>query len=277
MRKDTEFRRVSGENKEEMARLLIRAKGSSRTMKQFAIECGVHPSTFSRILNKSNKGASTDKMVRVIAEHAEPESGVTLDALMAAHGMVRVLEPGTDASVLGPQMAESFKEAILYQLGCSGDLLEYYDEKVFKIATTFQYCADFVLRSKSVGGINNLWAFDLIITQSPVFTAAGKDTDRSTRIFSRRILETIGRILPLFYNDSAGSESIDKFSFVVVDKRAYDYLTSEFVNYIVPFNMSFIFYNSRKEIIEQEFVLRNPTGKSPVSIINEAGETNGSV
>ena len=54
-----EYTRVKPVDKERMSKYLEAAKGPGRTMKQFAEECGVNPSTFSRIVNKKLGGAST--------------------------------------------------------------------------------------------------------------------------------------------------------------------------------------------------------------------------
>lgn len=71
---------------DKFADLVVKAKGTQRTMQQFAAEIGTTPSTLSRIINKKNTGASAESLLRAIAEHADPESGVTLDMLMAANG-----------------------------------------------------------------------------------------------------------------------------------------------------------------------------------------------
>lgn len=71
---------------DKFADLVIKAKGNHRTMQQFAAEIGTTPSTLSRIINKKNTGASAESLLRAIAEHADPESEVTLDMLMAVNG-----------------------------------------------------------------------------------------------------------------------------------------------------------------------------------------------
>jgi len=79
--------KVSAPDQDKLAELTLAAIGA-RTKQQFAMLCGVQPSTISRLINKSNKGASTEELIQAIAKNAAPESGVTLDALMKANGMV---------------------------------------------------------------------------------------------------------------------------------------------------------------------------------------------
>ena len=66
-----EYTRVKPVDKERMSKYLEAAKGPGRTMKQFAEECGVNPSTFSRIVNKKLGGASTETVIRSIFEHSK--------------------------------------------------------------------------------------------------------------------------------------------------------------------------------------------------------------
>ena len=67
--------------------MLLLAKGD-RTMQEFARDCGANPSTFTRIMQKANKGASSPELLEAIAENAAAESGVTLNALAEANGYV---------------------------------------------------------------------------------------------------------------------------------------------------------------------------------------------
>ena len=81
--------KVSAPDQDKLAELTLAAIGA-RTKQQFAMLCGVQPSTISRLINKSNKGASTEELILAIAKNAAPGSGVTLEALMEANGMAPV-------------------------------------------------------------------------------------------------------------------------------------------------------------------------------------------
>ena len=76
-----------GFDKEEFARLVMEAKGSNRTMQQFANDIGVQPSTLSRIVNMKNESPSAMKVIRSIAEYADKDSDVTLEKLIACNGL----------------------------------------------------------------------------------------------------------------------------------------------------------------------------------------------
>lgn len=250
MGQNIKYIRVSEPDKDELARLLTKAKGDKRTMGQFAQECGASPSTFSRIVNKEIRKTSSDELIKAIAEHADPDSKVTLDALMAAHGMARMVDESTVVKISPSDLEKKFNDAILYQLGEEGSLISYSFDKKLKIGTTFSYQPDLLVRSKSVDAGGSLWAFELV----PLPAYDSRELFHSTRGYAKHILDTVGRILPLFYNKNR--ETLGKFSFVIIDKKVFDYLVSEFAEYYVPFNMSFILFDCGKERIEQEIILK---------------------
>jgi len=86
--------RVREPNKEKLAELVLRAKGENRSISAFARECEVSTSTLSRLINMETSKANSDDLILAIAEKANPESGVTLEALLDAHGLERYLIPG---------------------------------------------------------------------------------------------------------------------------------------------------------------------------------------
>lgn len=258
MEKKNGYIRISDPNKEELARLLKKAKGDGRSMRQFASECGVNQSTFSRIVNKRFTGASSDKLIVAIAEHADPESGVTLDALMAAHGKAKIVDNTTVSRLSAMEIEKRFNYAIIHELKKAGDLPEWVNNMKFSVGTTLRYVPDIIVRSKLIEGSSDLWAFELFVQQQTIFK---KENDSSTtRDCGLRILDKMGRILPMFYRDKESAGQIGKFSFVITDKEIFNYIKAEFANYYVPFNTSFILFDIDRDVIEQEFVLKKPGG-----------------
>ena len=71
---------------DELSSLVIKAKGS-RSMRKFAEDMDVNVSSVSRIIHGKVSEIS-DPLLAKIALHADPNSGVTLDQLMAAQGVV---------------------------------------------------------------------------------------------------------------------------------------------------------------------------------------------
>ena len=86
---------------EVLSQLVLSAKGK-RSMNDFANECGVNTSTISRIINMKNTTACSDEVLVAISKAADPNSGVTLEKLLAANGMVKLVPAGTEEAVVSP-------------------------------------------------------------------------------------------------------------------------------------------------------------------------------
>ena len=86
--------RVREPNKEKLAELVLKAKGEDRSISAFARDCGVSTSTLSRLINMETSKANSDDLIATIAENAAPDSGVTIDELLDAHGLARYILPG---------------------------------------------------------------------------------------------------------------------------------------------------------------------------------------
>ena len=86
MEKLSEYVRTRDPDRDKLSELVVKAKGPKRSMRKFAEEIGVNPSTLSRLVNQKTAGAVTDKLIAEIATHADPESGVTFEELIDAGG-----------------------------------------------------------------------------------------------------------------------------------------------------------------------------------------------
>lgn len=77
---------TNGYDKKLMSTLLAAAKGPKRTGAKFCEESGISTPTFSRHLNMRNVRPCTKEFLRKVADHADPDSGVTFEKLLAANG-----------------------------------------------------------------------------------------------------------------------------------------------------------------------------------------------
>ena len=85
-------------DKQKLAELVIKAKGSDRTMAQFAADTGISPPTLSRIVNgKINNPLSLDLLDKIYT-HRCAEADFSFTMLQIANGMVasQVMERGKD-------------------------------------------------------------------------------------------------------------------------------------------------------------------------------------
>ena len=69
-----------------LSNLLLAAKGPHRTGVEFCQECNISTPTFSRYVNGHNKRPCPVEMLKKVAAHAEPNSNVTYERLIAANG-----------------------------------------------------------------------------------------------------------------------------------------------------------------------------------------------
>lgn len=91
-------------NTKSFSDLLYAAKGK-RSSVDFCHECDISPSMFSRYLNEKNKRSCPIEVLKKVAAHADPSSGVTFDILVAANG-------GSDSYDYGLQPDISINEVI---------------------------------------------------------------------------------------------------------------------------------------------------------------------
>lgn len=109
---------------EMLSQLVLQAKGS-RSMNDFANACEVNTSTISRIINMKNTTACSDEVLVAISKAADPSSGVTLEQLLAANGMVKLVPAGTeDAFVTPMQILFGLAEKAEENEGVSQKLLQ---------------------------------------------------------------------------------------------------------------------------------------------------------
>lgn len=82
--------RVRYPDMEVLGILTKKAIGKNRSLTEFAEACGLAPSTISRVINAKFNNPISDGIIAAIAKNADPESGVTLNDLLAIHGLVPV-------------------------------------------------------------------------------------------------------------------------------------------------------------------------------------------
>ena len=88
--------RVRYPDMEVLGMLTQKAVGKGRSITEFAEACGLAPSTISRVINAKFTNPVSDGVIAAIAKNADPDSGVTLQDLLAVHGLapVKFVEEG---------------------------------------------------------------------------------------------------------------------------------------------------------------------------------------
>lgn len=176
--------RIEEPNIDYLSYLTNKAKGSKRSINEFAKDCGVSPSTISRIINKKNTTPNSDRLIKAIADNADIDSEVTLDMLLEAHGLAKIIHSCDSLSdrdsmqrdgrglygVLEfdknvPYSISTMRLVIMNKLYEQGNIVkEYkYNDLVYK-TDELKYKADFVLTTDRLQSFGiRKWAFDVYV------------------------------------------------------------------------------------------------------------------
>lgn len=142
-------------NLDETMELVAAAKGLT-TKKKFAETIGVNASTATRILNGETKAMQNLQIAR-IAAFADPDSGVTLEKLMRAQGLVDMSERRT----------MSFK----FVDDCKNIIVEEFRIRNYTIgalrSSEREFWYDFKIETDALWSENRTWAFECKTLISP--------------------------------------------------------------------------------------------------------------
>lgn len=247
------YKRDCEVDKEAFANLLLAAKGS-RTMKDFAAECKVNPSTFTRIIHKANKGASSVELIEAIAAHATPGSGVTIEKLAQANGYSIEKDNGIKALRLSSQgeNAENLVRTILVQeLIDRGECVRMGSIR-YNFSKSLSLSPDALIMTDAFGKKDGIWFIELILFSPQV-------TTDSKRIFNKT------RVKQMAFDRFARFEFISmnpvelfkpsRFSLVVLEREVFDIIVEEFEDTVVSTDISVILIDTLNNCIADEFML----------------------
>lgn len=263
--------RVREPDKNMLSELIIKAKGD-RSLSAFARECGVSPSTLSRLVNKKNNQPCSDDLIDAIAKNVAPGSGVTLEELLEAYGLAMVTFFGAaeeaargiylDSSVPSfeqewaenmSELEKTARQIIQNELLIRGYTIAISEERdVIKIPE-LPYKADFVLQTNAVKreGLR-LWAFDI---------HSGKH---------RPILHKLSRMFGAAYLDSPAEHGI-KFSLITDQAGEFEEVIKRFQNVAVKDAFSIILVNTFEKCVISEYEIPRINKDVTESIFSKKG------
>lgn len=235
------YHRVTAPNKESLSELVVRAKGARRSMRQFANECNVNPSTLSRIVNKKTQGANSDDLIATIAEHADPDSGVTFEMLMRAHGMALVSD---DSSAIIRLQMETIKAIVLKEL-----LRRFYtirDGQGPWLNSFLGRCLISTdMRTDALGKEGAVWLMDIWTLRS----SEEKDLKRASDRLRQWLLMYVGML-------NVDKRQVDRFSIILSNEELYRAVVAEIDSYMVKNDISLILIDIGEEKIIEEYLVR---------------------
>ena len=258
---------------ETLSQLVLRAKGS-RSMNDFAKECEVNTSTISRIINMKNTTACSDDVLMAISKAADPESGVTLEQLLMANGMVKLVPAGTEGAVVSPtqivfgladiaeekqiesvsnellqgarkylsesRLEESCRESLQNSLLLGGYSVELLPYNKMDWPRNRQFRGDFAIRTNALQeeGID-IWLFDC-----KSYTAG----------IGRGTIGQMNRLFGMAYMDSPREHGI-KVSIVVDHSIMIEQASDYYAGYKIRDYFSFVLIDSADRRVIDEFCI----------------------
>lgn len=258
-----EFERISDPNFTRLAELTNKAKGS-RTVTEFAAQCGVNASTMSRIINGKLSSPISDELLVSIAANADPKAGVKFEDLLRAHGLKlpevssftaahdlqhlllhKMADLGISTDAEGnttfagrgeSRMEQNAREIIQNDLLTKGFKVSIEREVDLLGGVMFPYIADFVIETDAFEGEGlTKWAFDIV----------GNPT--------RNIIAHLDRIFSSAYLDSPTAKGI-KLTVVTFDKPSFYKLKEELMGRTIPDCVSVMMLNTRERSVKYEFI-----------------------
>ena len=260
----TYYVKTSEPDKDRLAELVLAARGD-RTSQQFAADCGVNPSTFTRILKKMNKGSSKDDLIYAIAENAAPGSGVTLDELMHANGMTKQ-EHGIMRGSIMEKLEATVEQILFRELLARGASIRRGNIR-YNVSKTLSIRPDILLLTDALKEYTeeeeSVWLMEVMSPALRSRADKGQYNEDRRRIFQVRQIA----FQKMSRYSFASMGSIDlfrpaKFSLITTEKEVYDDLVEEFREMNVPTNISLIYLDLDIGTVVDEFVLPRSDGST---------------
>lgn len=251
------FERIGNLDKDKFVELLLAAKGK-RTMRDFAVACGAAPSTFTRIMQKINKGPSSPELITAIAENAETESGVTIDMLADANGY-RIIRGVPQ--VLSDFMKKKDRLVSICKGVLSVSLLDrdviirfkntFSNAESYRFCEHFYACPDIHISTDAFNSNQGDW-----IIYVPPFSDSVDGILKCEKFVFNKINEAVllsttkGHIYPL---------DTTRYSFIIMEKSIYDSILYCFKDMPVPVDISIILIDPETNSIVDEYMLPHVT------------------
>lgn len=233
-----------------MSSLLRAAKGPHRTAAKFCEDCGIGVSTFSRYANELKKRPCPVDILEKIAEHAAPDSNVTLEKLLAANGDAEVIDTPNEPELTLNEMVGILTSTLLSnKCECQSP------ENIKPVDIMgLPYSPSWSFMTNAIDG-QNLKRWDFILWK--VFTDLVTEAER----FIRQLLMIIA-IAHL------GCVNFDKLTFVFSSTALYDTVLERTRSLKLDFYLSLLLINPVSKQIQREHHITSTQQTAPLSILS---------
>ena len=247
----SEYVRISTPDKDRLAELVVRAKGPELSMSQFAKKCEVNPSTLSRIVNKKTSGKNSDALIFNIAENADPNSGVTFEMLMSAHGMKKRNLNGKVDTEEYRAFEKNAADLVLSEIMKRGYKVQVPMTPQVYNALNYHYRPDWEIATDAVTSDNTMgqWLFEF-------WTMLGTE-QQAIRKQTIKLRQKLLMVLGLYYMDEVKA---DKLSFVVFNRKFYKLLKDTLEGICVKPWITIMLFDMEQAQFIEEFTFLSPDG-----------------
>lgn len=247
----SEYVRISTPDKDRLAELVVRAKGPGLSMSQFAKKCEVNPSTLSRIVNKKTTGKNSDALIFNIAENADPNSGVTFEMLMSAHGMKKRNLNGKVDTEEYRAFEKNAADLVLSEIMKRGYKVQVPMTPQVYNALNYHYRPDWEIATDAVTSDNTMgqWLFEF-------WTMLGTE-QQAIRKQTIKLRQKLLMVLGLYYMDEVKA---DKLSFVVFNRKFYKLLKDTLEGICVKPWITIMLFDMEQAQFIEEFTFLSPDG-----------------
>lgn len=249
------FKKTHEMDKDRFAELLNAAKGA-RTMKDFSEICGVNPSTFTRIIQKANKGSSSTELIEAIAENAAPNSEVTIEALADANGYTVERDCGIKAlklTTMGINIETLVRNVLVQELIDRNAEVRMGNIR-YNFGKTMALSPDALIMTDAFGNKDEVWFVDSIAT-----TVDTKSKSINKTTLKRMAFDRLSRFVFISMNKIELFRP-SRFSLVFFDDEIFNLVVEEFSETLVPTYISLILIDTLNSAISDEFVLPQTSG-----------------
>lgn len=255
-----EYIRIRQPDRDKLAELVLRAKGEGRTMKQFAQACGVNPSTLSRIVNKKTSSANSDALIDAIYKNAAPESGITLELLLDAHGMVPKLRNGRTKRFELSLLEKDIQDVMFEELITRGFTVGLPKKTIVHSALNYPHKTDYAVYTDALGGTKELWEFE-IWTLAFQESYTERDVQKQVMKIRQKILVCLGM---MYMNEM----DCKRLSFLITEEEVYQKTVESLENCKIPKEISLIHVNLEEHRMEKEYRMPLLSGEDSPSILD---------
>lgn len=237
-------------NKDKFAELLDAARGS-RTMKEFAETCRVNPSTFTRIMQRANKGASSQTLMEAIARNAAPESGVTLEAILEANGYTP-FSNGSKSITFTLEYNETAVRDVIFKELVARDAEVRLGNIRYDVSKSLTVKPDILIWTNIFEGDQHIWMMEVL---APYIKSSMDDSPGywATKA-KQKTFQHISKFTFLGMKDAAWLAPA-QFSIVTSEEPVFQMIVDEFREMKVPVKISIILVDLQFRLVEDEFFL----------------------